>query len=71
MGDPAVPDVDAQHEALELAERILDAIRNDQPVTEVVLGRYGGTAAELRATMERALWLLAATLIYLVEPDAE
>jgi cyclopropane fatty-acyl-phospholipid synthase-like methyltransferase len=61
MGEPAVPSEDARREALELAERVLDAIRNDQPLLDVIC--TSGGAATLAAA-ERNVWLLAATLVY-------
>lgn len=49
MGEPAVPDITARREAVQVAERILETIRNDE---------------EAQPLTARERWLLAATLVH-------
>lgn len=66
MGEPAVPDDKARIEARSLADRILDAIRNDEWPPELKLELFGD-----RVAVERSLWLLASTLVYAEDGDPD
>jgi len=68
MGEPGVPGDGAQREAYVLAERILDAIRNDESVTCAVIDTTYVIPVAAVERLERALWLLASTIVERVDP---
>jgi len=64
MGELPVPDDRARIDARSLADRILDAIRNDDWPAELKLELFGDPAA-----VTHSLWLLASALVYAQDGD--